>query len=358
MHELLASSTNNIYYAIVSGQHATLPLAELRSILESYSIPYTILGVHDQTILFTAKKLTFPIANRSGFIHEVGLVLGICDADEQSLLFCIKEVDWCRAIGNNSFKVTLVRLKGYSKHVNDRDLTRTAGAIILGSCNLKPKVDVKRPDRIIEIVLTEGMGIVGLKLEENNVKELMKRRPHLKPFYKPGALDPRLSRLFVNLSRTPPGGLYYDPFCGTGGFAVEALLMGLNTICLELDKKLSEGSLINLMHYSRLKYTYYDVLQGDAVNQPLRNGSVDGIGTDPPYGRSTSTRGRRLTDLLRGFLHEAKRVLKKNRFIAFASPHWLDVDDIVKEAGLVPIEKHYMRVHGSLTRVITIAINK
>jgi len=345
----------NVYYALLSGAHATLPLAELRGILEAYNVEYRVLEVHHQLVLFSSSKNPSFVVDRAGMVHEVGRVLAVSEASEPTVLDVCESARVWEAVDGRRFVVRFERLRGYSKETIDNSVVRKIGELVLSRCR-GCRVDVRSPDVVLRVVVSEGVAVVGVRLAVLDLKPLLARRPHLKPFYHPGALDPRLSRVFVNLSRAPPGGLYYDPFCGTGGFAVEALIGGVNVVCSDIDSRLVGGSLKNISAYSDYARSYpLSIVQADAVRMPLRDEVVDAIGTDPPYGRSISTRGRRLEDILRGFLEEAAVVLKRGRWLAFAVPHWVEPRDLVVDVGLELLETHFMRVHGGLTRILVVA---
>ena len=347
--------SGNVYYALLSGAHATLPLAELRGILEAYGVDYSVLEIHHQLVLFNSSRNPSFVVERAGMVHEVGRVLAVSEASEPEVLAVCEDARVWEVVGGRRFVVRFERLRGYSKETIDSAIARKVGGLVLSRCG-GCRVDVRSPDVVLRIVVSEGVAVVGVRLAMLDLKPLLARRPHLKPFYHPGALDPRLSRVFVNLSRAPPGGLYYDPFCGTGGFPVEALIGNVNVVCSDISSRLVVGALENIGAYTDYACSYpLSVVQADAVCMPLRSEVVDAIGTDPPYGRSISTRGRQLEEILRGFLEEAARVLKRGRWLAFATPHWVEPRDMVVEAGLELLETHYMRVHGGLTRILVVA---
>ncbi len=341
----------NKYYAYLSGAHPTLPRAELEASLWAEGVEYRVVAELDQLLILLAEPLR-AAAERTGYLHEYGLLLGTCDQDLGELVTCAREADWAPLLHSyQAFYVKVSRVKGVARHIDAREAAKRVGAVIARGTGLR--VDPRNGAKV-HVILVEGVAVLGLALWEQR-GGFEDRRPQRKPFFKPGALDPRLSRAFVNLSRVKRGGLYYDPFCGTGGFAVEAMSIGLTVLCSDLDRVMAEGSRRNLSHYSGLFHPVYDCIEADASNQPLRPGSVDGIGTDPPYGRSTTTKGRGVVEVLEGFLYSAAETVKPGGFIAFASPHWVLAEDIAVDAGLRVWETHYMRVHGTLTRKIVVA---
>ncbi len=340
-----------VFYAYLSGSHATLPLAELRAILEALGASYCLLEVHDQLVLFEANMDPRLVVERAGFIHEVGVALAVAEAEEECIARAFSAISWPEVVRDEKFRIHIERVRGYARHLAKLSAPKLARIVLERYPMLKP--DPRHASKVVRVIVTEGIAVIGVRLAVLDTKSLMSRKPQLRPFFKPGSLDPRLCRVFVNLSRPPASGVYLDPFCGTGGFAVEATTMSLHTVlCSELARDLVEGSLININYYDG---AIGSSVHADAVFMPYRDESVDAIGTDPPYGRSSSTRGRRLMDLLKGFLAEAYRVLKPCRYICFAIPHWVNPRRLVEEAGLELVEYHYMRVHGSLTRILVVA---
>ncbi len=345
----------NIWYAYLSGTHATLPLAELKAVLEAERIDYNILEVHDQLVLFRLKEVKegVKLATRSGYIHEVGVALAVSEAHSNCILEAVRNID-LTPLKNHKVIVKVSRIKGYSKHINCLDLTKEIAKLLTERCkHAGCSVGVRGASITLKVLLTEGIAVIGIPLDTLNVSELLERSPHKRPFFKPISLDPRLSRVFVNLSRITHGHIFLDPFCGTGGFVIEAnTIANLSySVCSEIDEELAKGALINLRYYNCV---LTDVVVADATHLPFRQNSIDSIGTDPPYGRSSSTKGRRLDVLLRGFLRSALRVIRIGRYISMAIPHWINVKEITTSTNLRLIEQHFMRVHGSLTRILLV----
>ncbi len=343
---------NSLYYAYLSGIHPTLPLAELQALLEAIGIEYRLEAVFDQVAVFRASRDPVEVARLAAYIHEVGLLVSVADADPDAIVSSIPLPDACRYL-ENPFRVEVTRVKGYRGGLDTRELAKRLGTIISKECRLQ--VDFRRPASVLRVLVTEGVAVIGIILAVQDRRGFQGRRQDRRPFFRSVALDPRLSRLFINLSRPRPGKVFVDPFCGTGGFAIEAALEDMYTVCSDLDGSMVEGSLLNLDYYG-LRYMV-DVVQADATAIPVRSGSVSSIGTDPPYGRQAPVRGAlgSLVNLLEGFITEASRILGSGGYVSFASPHWVDVDRLVKAGGLQLVEKHFMRVHGSLTRVLTVA---
>jgi len=351
-------ASTRLFYALLSGLHASLPLAELRGILEALGHRYRVVEVFDQVAVYeSSSPSSRGVAWRAGLVHETGRVLAVAEAELGSLLEEAMLVDWCGFLrGGDRVRVELVRLKGYAKNAVPNNASRLLAeriAPLLRGCGAE--ATPRNPTRRIHIIVTQGTIILGLVEDTQPKKLLEQHRPQRRPFFHPGSLDPRLARLFINLARAAPPGPYLDPFCGTGGFAVEAQTLGIPTVCGELARKLAEGAKRNTRAYPGGLLTEHT--QWDATKLPLRDESTQSIGTDPPYGRSTSTRGKPAKQLYEEFVQEAARVLKPGAHLAIAAPHWLEneVEEAIQQAGLKQLEKHYMKVHGSLTRIVTVS---
>ena len=347
-----------LFYAVLSGGHATLPLGELRGVLEALGHRYRFVEVFDGVALFRCGCGSVGgVAERSGMVREAGRVVAVTGADEGEIVEALGLFDWCGVVGGgDAVGVVFRRLRGYAAgRVGPGVVRRVAAALegLVRRCGAR--VSPRGANRVVSIVVSEGVAVVGLRESVLPRGVLEPHRPQRRPFFHPGSLDPRLARVFVNLSRAAAPGPFVDPFCGTGGFALEAQEVGVPSVCGELVERLAHGAWVNLRAFPGSAWS--GVVAWDAARLPLRDCSVQSIGTDPPYGRSISLRGRGLRELLEGFLWEAARVLRRGSFLAFAAPHWAEdvVDGLLRGAGLRLVERHYQRVHGSLTRIITVA---
>ncbi len=337
------------FYAILSGEHVTLPLAELRAILESENHAYVIDHLHDNVVIYRSTNNSYKdIISRAGMVKEVGLHVASITSSREEFYSKLRELDICSYV-KGEFAIRLRRFKGHRASLSDRELIDALASKIISECRLR--VNLVNPKTIVRVVVTEGVVVIGVILGQVDTKSFSKRSPAKRPFFRPGALSVELSRVFVNLSRPKREYYYLDPFCGTGGFLIEALFMGYKVIGIDLNPVMIEGARVNIEYYG---FQDYELIHGDATKLPLKSmyGFIGSIGTDPPYGRSTSTIGRGVEEILVDFLNNAVEVIVNGGYIVFATPHYVDVTDIVRSTGLYLVEKHYMRVHGSLTRIL------
>ncbi len=335
------------YYAYLAGIHPTIPFSELASLLSSLGVRFQIVLLLDQVAVFRADRLPRGVAKYSGTIHEVGTVAAIVDAELEKIVETAPSL--CSLL-SGSFRVDAVRVKGYRAELDTREIARKLGAAVANEC--RAQVDLENPATIVRVIVSEGVAVVGTVVETIDKKSMAERRPEKRPFFRSVALEPRLARIFVNLARPKPGGVYLDPFCGTGGFILEAAWAARTAVCSDIDRSMVEGARENIKYYG--VDVVAEIVQADAAALPLRSNSVDFIGTDPPYGRQAPLKGHGLKELLKGFAREALRVVKSGSCVCYAQPHWLQVEPILS-GGLRPIEQHFMRVHGSLTRVLVVA---
>ena len=181
--------------------------------------------------------------------------------------------------------------------------------------------------------------------------ELKKRSPTSLPFRKPVTLSPLLARALVNLSQVPPGGLLLDPFCGTGAILVEGGQLGCRLVAGDIDGRMVKGTLANLAKFGITPEvaTQVDVSELSGALEPYL--PMDGVATDPPYGRSSSTFGEHAEKVVEKALEALPSILRKGSKLSLMvpSPH---IMDRIKEPWTVEGCPIPFRAHRSLTRWI------
>ena len=155
---------------------------------------------------------------------------------------------------------------------------------------------------------------------------------------------PRMARALVNLTQVRAGEMLLDPFAGTCGILIEACLIGIQGVGIEVQTRLVKGALCNLHTLD------CSLLLGDAKRLPLQNSSIDAAVLDTPYGRSAKILAKSKEFLLQESLSELFRVIKPDRRMVIVADSSLDA--LLANAGFEIIQKHTDRVHGSLTRQI------
>ncbi|MEB2836487.1 MAG: TRM11 family methyltransferase [Desulfurococcales archaeon] len=296
-----------------------------------------------------ARVVVDGVIRRAGLVKSGGLLLGLF-SDEEHLegeANRILEALASHGVGG-PLRVEVHRLLGLWREASTARVTRLLASLLEeGGVGATP-----RSRTVLEVLYAEGVIAVGLRLAVLDTRGFAERSPARRPFFKPGPLDQRLSRALVNLARLRPGGVFWDPFCGTGGIALEACLLGAGRcLCGDISFEMAYGSRRNLKHYSQgpLSISYI----GDALSPPV-GGGIDAVATDPPYGRSTTLGGRTRRILYKGFLEAALSLLRRGSYLVFAAPEAERPHEIASSLGYYVVERHYMYVHGSLVREIIV----
>nr|WP_318570476.1 methyltransferase domain-containing protein [Salinigranum marinum] len=202
-------------------------------------------------------------------------------------------------------------------------------------------VDLDDPDHVLCAWFSADVCLLGWLAAESR-RGFSTRRPTDRPFFQPGSMDPLDARWAVNVAGAGTDRTIVDPMCGTGGFLIEAGLVGSDVVGIDAQWKMTRGTRENLRAYLD---GGFDVLRGDATALPLRDGVADGVVVDVPYGRQSKIETHSLSELVSGALAEAARIAP--RAVVVADRSWAAAAD---EAGWTVTERFERRVHGSLTR--------
>lgn len=206
----------------------------------------------------------------------------------------------------------------------------------------KPTVDLEKPKTRFELFFIGNQVVAGRRIVEIKAKPFLARRPHLRKANHPSGMQPRLARALVNLSGADKGTIV-DPFCGAGGFLIEAGLMGFKLVGSDIDPAMIKRATVNLKAM-KLKAK---LSVADATKMKTK---ADYIVTDLPYG--LNTKGKELPTMYLKFLKQLKTCLKKRAVVVF--PHFVDYHKLMKQAKLEIAEEFSQRVHFSLTRKIVV----
>jgi tRNA (guanine10-N2)-dimethyltransferase len=320
----------------LSGEHQTLPRSEALALLEICSEGYREIRWLDQCLLVEARGLDLgAMGSRLAMTHRLIEVLAICDATLEALTCTAESLPLPR----KSYRIRARRIK--QAHLTRHEVEREVGRSLFGRGY---SADLKSPEMKLQAILTEDKVVLGLEVASPDRGAFEARRPHLKPFFHPGVLMPRAARALVNLSRVREGEQLLDPFAGTGGILVEACLMGIAGVGLDVQRRLVRGARANLEGLD------CSLLCGDAQRLPFRDASMDGAVLDTPYGRSALIRAISREGLLARSLAELHRVIKPGRLMVVVADR--SIEDHVRGAGFDVAERHTDRVHRSLTRYI------
>ena len=338
---------------IQSQEHPKLPLAELKAVVECEDIDAEIVkltdgfvvlkDIHENDIDEYYKILT----RRLGYTHEVHEL--IFKTDINNLDNDIKNIKWDEYI-KKSFAV---RVKRFHTDIDTVDMERKMGSLILNNCN-DIKVNLTKPDSLIRVVAFQDQLYVAIERIKLNKKHFEDSKPHKRPFFYPGSMSPKLARCMVNLSRVKSGDLLLDPFCGTGGILIEAGLIGCKLVGSDIYWKMKNGTSINLDYYGITDYRTFNL----DVRELKMYEKVAAVVTDPPYGISTSTGDIEGDGIFIEFFKAIYDNMLDDAYLCMASPHYVDLKPMVDEVGFEIIEQYGIKMHRSLTRIISVIKKK
>jgi tRNA (guanine10-N2)-dimethyltransferase len=204
-------------------------------------------------------------------------------------------------------------------------------------------VDLEDPDNVLLALFSADVCLLAWQVVESD-RGYGDRLPTDRPFFQPGSMDPLLARAVVNLAGVDPGDVVVDPMCGTGGLLIEAGLVGARPVGFDAQQKMASGARTNLAEYLDGPW---NVGQADATVLPLRDGDLDAVVFDAPYGRQSKIETHTLADLVGGALAEARRVAQRGVLVADRS--WRVA---AENAGWRVETVFERRVHRSLDRYV------
>jgi len=297
------------------------------------------------------------------------------------LIEAVKDFDW-NSIYKDNFCVRVHNLDNSMKNsikIQNQKILTTSKSNAYGGNPLaekrlagyiwksvkKPKVSLENPKTFVQFFIFKNKAYCGLLAYENK-EDFESRRTHLRPFTHPSSLHPKLARALVNLTGIKEKETLLDPFCGTGGFLIEAGLMGIKGIGYDIYKIMAAGCKKNLEHY-RIKE--YRIKNRNALDI---NDRFDCVATDLPYGLNSNVllkhekgfwKQNRLNKKIQkkgfvnnlekfylAFLMQLRKNLKKKAVIVF--PDYVNYKKLLKTSKF-RIEREFSDyVHRSLSRKI------
>lgn len=186
-----------------------------------------------------------------------------------------------------SFRIVVTRQTG--SKITEREIAAAVWSRIK-----VPKVDLRHPDTIIDVIITSSEAYVGIRVWTND-EDFESRRAHLRPVLHPSGMHPALARALVNLSCAAS---IHDPFCGAGGILVEAGLAHKRASGADIEPAMIARAKVNC-NQAKLRP---ELRVADATMWIPR---VQAVIADLPYGKST--RPHALEPLLHAFLHRAQQ---------------------------------------------------
>jgi len=322
----------------LSGEHESLPRCEALALVEAFSTRFSEVEFLEQCLIVEAEGLDVGVLGRRlAMTHRIIEVLAVCPADLEALA----EAASCLQLPTKKYLVRARRIRDAAPPADA--VEHEVGRILF---RRGYRADLSHPELLLRAIITSGRIVLGIELARTDRSSFEARRPHLKPFFHPGVLMPRMARALVNLTQVRAGEFLLDPFAGTCGILIEACLIGVNGVGIEVQPRLVKGALCNLQGLD------CGLLLGDAKRLPLKESSIDAAVLDTPYGRSAKIMAASKELLLKESLGELYRVIRPGRRMAIVADR--SIEEMIEEVGFVLLQKHTDRVHRSLTRQIFI----
>ena len=338
---------------IQSQEHPELPLAELKAVIECENIDARIDKITEGLVLLkdiapeNIETYYEILTKRLGYTHEIHELIiksNISDFDKD-----VSSVNWSEFIS----ETFAVRVKRFKSEIDTVGYERKAGSLILENCD-DIKVNLTKPKSLVRVVAYQDEFFIAIEKIKLNKKHFEESKPHKRPFFYPGSMNPKLARCMVNLSRVKEGQLLLDPFCGTGGILIEAGLIGCRVVGSDIYWKMKNGTSINLDYYGITDYRTFNL----DVRELKMYEKVSAVVTDPPYGISTSTGDIEGEDIFKEFFKAIYDNMDDDAYLCMASPHYVDLKPIADKVGFDIVEQYGIKMHRSLTRIITVICKK
>lgn len=330
---------------LLSGEHSSLPRAELRALLAVHDAAATTTDLTHTVVRVTPgdEAGTDAALRRMALCHSVAVHWGHGD-----ILDAVTAAK-CMADGQGSVAVRAERT-GKRGTLRTTEVEKEIGQALAEAGHA---IDLSAPDRTVTAWIHDDHIVVGERLWDTDRGRYERRVVTDRAHFSPITMHPRRAACLVHLARVAEGGTILDPFCGTGGTAIEAASEGYEVVASDIDDWMVQGTLQALADAGDepLPGT---VFRSDVGDVPDGIDPVDGIVTDLPYGRASTTD------------YEAVEVLYGRAFTAFAellAPGRLAVigcadpglGRTIAEHGFTIEEEHAEYVHKSLTRHYIVA---
>ncbi|MFW9769777.1 MAG: TRM11 family SAM-dependent methyltransferase [Candidatus Thorarchaeota archaeon] len=144
--------------------------------------------------------------------------------------------------------------------------------------------------------------------------------------------SPKLCRSLLNLAGARPGDTVLDPFCGTGTLLMEAAILGMKCIGIDIDSDQVHGARSNMKWLAKDlgEKLQYDIFKGDSRKlSTLVKKQVDAVAFEPLLGpiykevpsvEEAQKTIKELTILYREALTEIAKVLRPEGRVAMTIP--------------------------------------
>ena len=206
-----------------------------------------------------------------------------------------------------------------------------------------PVVKLREPKTLFHIFRIGRKIVFGRRII-SNYDDYEMRKPHLRPGFSPISIDPRVAKCCINLTGAGSGETILDPFCGTGGFMIEASRLGIKSVGSDTDGTVLGKAKKNMDFFGIKDYK----LEKKDATKITRKWKY--IVSDLPYGKNTKSQD--IDKLYYAFLRNMKKLLRERAVLVF--PHYSPYKKLISKSGLHMVKDFSWYIHKSLTRKIVV----
>ncbi len=309
----------------LSGEHPSLPRAEVIAVMEGEGIDYKVLAEfdRDRILVVDAKAENTEFLQRLALTKLVGEFVGMSHGLEEIADLIAEKIP----AGSK------IAVRG------SLPLEKELGAMLTEKGF---GIDLEKPEFSIPLFKTGKQYFAAIEIPLD--RDFERRKPQFRPYFHPTSMHPRIARALVNLARVKRGDTVLDPFCGTGGILIEAGLMGMKAMGSDINEEMVGGCRKNLQHFG----LGGEIKRTDAMNLDKEFTGADSIVTDLPYGRSSFTSDKDMEKLYNEFISVAGNLLKEGKHLVVVMP-----DKFTPEPENFSAAGEFsLYVHKSLTRKV------
>jgi tRNA (guanine10-N2)-dimethyltransferase len=280
-----------------SGWHPFLFREEISALFGDFEVLHPRLVLLDKSI---DEKLLSRLS-RAALVDDLLHFGGYSDVSDFDIISG-KISNWSKEnLPSGSFAVRSKKLGSGIEGISRRELEKEVGAQLFSKKN---PVDLQNPQYEIVIIVAGKVDgevhwdsveitpciIWGIRENKWEKTNYIGRQPMERPFFKPISLEPRLAKLLISLAHSEVINpqIMIDPFCGTGGIAIEALIQGMDVFASDLDPTMVYGAQKNLSWANKDDKNIIKVEKCSVKNIADLWGEKENciFVFDPPYGRN------------------------------------------------------------------------